>query len=95
LSNEANGKIYNRGHSEVISLKALAELMIDIFGHGSCEQIPFPPDRKAIDIGDYYSDFSKIQKNLGWSPKVKLSEGLEKTINFYLKNREHYWEVNK
>ncbi|QWE22942.1 NAD-dependent epimerase/dehydratase family protein [Polynucleobacter sp. AP-Jannik-300A-C4] len=95
LSNDANGKIYNLGHSEVISLKSLAELMIDIFGYGSCKLIPFPADRKAIDIGDYYSDFSKIKKDLGWSPGVKLLKGLQKTINFYSKNREHYWGIDQ
>lgn len=95
LTNESNGKIYNLGHSEVISLKSLAELMIDIFGDGSSKLIPFPPDRKAIDIGDYYSDFSKIKKDLGWNPKIELSEGLQKTINFYSKNKEHYWDASQ
>lgn len=79
----ANGKIYNLGSSEVINLKDLANLLTCLDDSATYELVPFPPERKAIDIGDYYSDFSLIQQELGWTPKINLREGLEKTINFY------------
>ena len=92
-SNEiANGKVYNIGSSEVVGLKAVAEMMIDLGYGGSFELIPFPPERKAIDIGDYYSDFSLINKELGWQPKVSLREGLKQTMAYYKKHYKHYWE---
>jgi UDP-glucose 4-epimerase len=91
LAEKANGCIYNLGSSEVINLKDLAVLMIAVNGSGSYEMIPFPGERKKIDIGDYYSDYSYIQKELDWRPKVDLKEGLGKTINFYKKNRNNYW----
>lgn len=52
-SDIVNGKVYNLGSKEVINLKDLAEAMVSIAGCGTYEIIPFPPDRKAIDIGDY------------------------------------------
>ncbi len=91
-SNEANGKVYNLGSSEVIGLKDLAEMMVNL-GFGGCfELVPFPPERKAIDIGDYYSDFSLISNELGWTPKVGLREGLQKTVAYYMAHHAHYWD---
>lgn len=88
---EANGCIFNLGSSEVINLKDLAELMIKINDGGSYDIIPFPGDRKKIDIGDYYSDYSHIKNILNWNPKVGLNEGLSKTIEFYRNHRKNYW----
>lgn len=92
-SDYANGKVFNLGSSEVVGLKALADTMVALGYGGAYELIPFPPERKAIDIGDYYSDFSLITKELGWVPKVGLSEGLLKTIAFYKEHHAHYWDV--
>lgn len=79
----ANGKVYNLGSSEVINLKDLANLLTRLDDSATYELVPFPPERKAIDIGDYYSDFSLIQQELGWTPKIDLTEGLKKTLSFY------------
>ena len=91
-SDQANGKVYNLGSQEFIGLKALADLMVNLGFGGSYELIPFPPERKSIDIGDYYSDFSLISQDLGWAPRVALTDGLEKTIRYYQLNHAHYWE---
>lgn len=87
----ANGQIYNLGSDEIINLRDLAQKLIALNGGGKCNIIPFPPDRKAIDIGDYYSDFSFIQKTLGWTPRVNLDEGLERTLKYYREHQMHYW----
>jgi UDP-glucose 4-epimerase len=90
-SDEANNKIYNLGSTEVIGLKALADMMVGLGYGGAYELIPFPSDRKAIDIGDYYGDFGLISRELGWSPKVDLLSGLRKTVAYYQANHPHYW----
>lgn len=91
-SDVVNGKVYNLGSTEVIGLKALAEMMVELGYGGAFELVPFPPERKAIDIGDYYSDFSLISKELGWQPKVGLHEGLQRTVTYYQSYRRHYWD---
>lgn len=88
----ANGKVYNLGSNEVIGLKDLAEMMVKLGYGGEFKLIPFPPERKAIDIGDYYGDFSLITRELGWQPKVGLSEGLRRTMDYYVAHKQHYWD---
>ena len=91
-SDAANGKVYNLGSAEVMGLKALAEMMTDLGFGGAFELVAFPPERKAIDIGDYYSDFSLISQELGWQPKIGLREGLQRTMAYYQAHYRHYWD---
>ncbi len=91
-SDTSNGKVYNLGSTEVLGLKALAEMMLGLGRNGTYELIPFPPERKAIDIGDYYSDFTLITDELGWTPKVSMAEGLARTVAYYQEHQSHYWQ---
>lgn len=91
-SDDANGMIFNLGADDPISLEDTAKLMISLHGNTKYELVPFPPDRKAIDIGDYYADYRKIRSKLGWQPKVPLKEGLKLTIDYYSKFNKQYWE---
>jgi len=90
-TDDANGQIYNLGSDETINLRDLAALLVGLVGGGSFRVIPFPADRKPIDIGDYYADYRRIRGKLGWTPKVSLREGLARTLEYYRKYREHYW----
>jgi UDP-glucose 4-epimerase len=87
----ANGGIFNVGGPERVSLLEFVQVLVKIAGSGSYKVVPFPPNRKSIDIGDYYADCAKIHRTLGWAPRVTLREGLEKTVRFYEENRSHYW----
>jgi len=49
--------------------------------------IRFVEDRAGHDFR-YAIDFSKLHKELGWSPRTSLSEGLRKTVEWYLANQE-------
>jgi UDP-glucose 4-epimerase len=87
---EAEGKIFNLGGDCVISLKDTAKTLIEANGGGEFVIREFPEERKRIDIGDYYSDYSLIRSILGWEPKVSLQEGLTESLAFYRENIEHY-----
>jgi dTDP-glucose 4,6-dehydratase/UDP-glucose 4-epimerase len=90
---KAVGKVYNLGSEEVVSLGDLARLLTELVPGGRFEVVPFPPERKTIDIGDYYGDFSLIRGELAWSPKLGLREGLRRTIDYYQANGPHYWDA--
>jgi UDP-glucose 4-epimerase len=91
VDSRADGQIYNLGSTEPpISLIDLAQLLIDINAAGAYRLVPFPPDRKVIDIGDYYADFGKIQQALNWTPHVSLADGLRRSLEYYHRNLPHY-----
>ena len=52
--------------------------------------ITYVGDRKGHDLR-YAIDPSKIHRELGWLPETKFAVGIEKTIAWYLENRE-WWE---
>ena len=85
-SEQANGEIFNLGGESVVSLKELADLLVEVNGDGEYLTRTYPVDRKRIDIGDYYADFGRIHSTLGWQPRTDLREGLRRTLEFY---REH------
>jgi UDP-glucose 4-epimerase len=85
------GEIYNLGSDEVISLAALAELLVQLNGGGHHRFVPFPEEQKAIDIGDYYGSYAKLQAALGWAPAVSLRDGLTRTLGYYREHRAQYW----
>ncbi len=87
---EANGHFFNLG-GQPYSLLEQVELMIELAGTGSYTIVPWPPQRKAIAIGDYYGDYSKIKQMLGWEPHIDIREGLRRTIDFYREHHAHYW----
>lgn len=88
---EAEGQVFNLGGGEAICLLDLARLLVQANGSGSVELVPFPPDRKAIDIGDYYADYSRIRSTLGWEPRIRLAEGLARSLAYYRERRADYW----
>lgn len=91
-ADDANGQIYNLGADDPMNLKDTAELLIRINKQGTYQLVPFPENRKKIDIGDYYGDYRKIRSQLGWKPETTLEQGLEKTLDFYNSFSTHYWE---
>ncbi len=90
-SEDANGQIFNLGADDPISLLDTAELLVSLHRGGAFEQVGFPADRKAIDIGDYYADYRKIRSRLGWKPQTCLEEGLTRTLAYYRLHHGHYW----
>jgi UDP-glucose 4-epimerase len=85
----SNGQVFNVGGFEPISHRDLVHLLIASAGSGSYRFVDWPTEKKAIDIGDFYADWSLISDTLGWRPHTTLADGLRATIAFY---REHFTE---
>ena len=64
--------------------------MIEIHGSGNYEIVPYPENRKRIDIGDYYGDYNLIKSEVGWQPKVALYSGLKMLMEYYYQYKENY-----
>ncbi len=89
-TDQADGKVYNLGGDPVVSLRDLADLLIEVNGGGQYLVRAFPADRKRIDIGDYYGDDRLIRAELGWKPRVSLRDGLTRSLSFFQEHLGRY-----
>jgi UDP-glucose 4-epimerase len=85
-----NGEVFNVGGDEPMSHRALTSMLIGVAGSGSVEYVEWPPEKKAIDIGDFYADSSKFKNATGWRPTIPLREGLRQTVEFYRQHFDRY-----
>jgi len=90
---DLNYGVYNLGASERYSLLEFTRLL-----HRLCpfewELVPFPAGHKVIDIGDYYADYTRFEKETGWAPKISLEEGLERTVSYFTPRKHKYWSAS-
>jgi UDP-glucose 4-epimerase len=81
-----DGEVYNVGGGDPICHGDLAALLVEVAGGGRVRFVEWPDERKAIDVGSVYVDSTKLCRRTGWTPTVRLRDGLARTVGFY---REH------
>jgi UDP-glucose 4-epimerase len=86
----ANGQVLNVGGAEPIAHRDLVELLIATAKSGRYRFVDWPPEKKAIDIGDFYADSSLIRRTLGWMPTVSRRDGLARTVALYPPHQSRY-----
>jgi dTDP-glucose 4,6-dehydratase len=93
------GSTYNIGGDNewknIDLVRALCKIMDAKLGRekGTSEKlITFVKDRAGHDQR-YAIDFTKLNSELGWKPKAKFEEGLEKTVQWYLDNQSWVQQV--
>jgi nucleoside-diphosphate-sugar epimerase len=64
----------------------VARQIIEIAGSGSIQHVPWPPLAEQIETGDFVADISRIRDELGWTPRVPLREGIERTVAHYVRS---------
>ena len=80
------GERYNiGGHNEKRNIEIVKLILKHL--NMSEDMIEFVEDRKGHDYR-YAIDPSKIKQELGWYPKTKFEDGIVKTIDWYLNNKE-------
>jgi UDP-glucose 4-epimerase len=85
-----NGDVFNVGGAEPVSHRDLTALLVEAAGTGRVEYVPWPPEKKAIDIGSFYADSSKFRGVTGWTPAIPLHDGLRSTLAFYRAHFDKY-----
>jgi dTDP-glucose 4,6-dehydratase len=85
------GHVYNiGGNSELTNLQVI-DSILKILGKDD-SLIEFVPDRLGHDLR-YAMDISKINKELGWLANVSFSEGIKKTVDWYIDNPQWYEKI--
>ena len=74
---------YNIGGPEALSLLEITKIACLAGGQPEPTLRPFPAERASIDIGSYRTDWSRIQAELGWAPKVRFEEGFARALGYY------------
>jgi len=83
------GGIWNLGATDHHSLNQFVELLGE-FARFEVERVPFPPDRRLIDIGHCYCDWSRFAAATGWRPQIDLRDGLARSIDFFRQHADVY-----
>lgn len=89
-----NGETYNIGGfnewKNIDLIKVLCKVMDEKLGRpeGKSEElITYVKDRAGHDMR-YAIDANKIMKELGWEPSLQFEEGIRKTVDWYMENKE-------
>lgn len=83
------GQVLNLGADEHWSLNEFVGFLREHCTF-EIERMPFPADRKLIDIGDYYGDYTRFRTLTGWRPRIGLSDGLARSIAFFRAHADIY-----
>lgn len=88
------GEIYNISAGNEMENREIAEKILELLDKPK-ETIRFVEDRPGHDAR-YSLDSTKIRTELGWTPKKRFNEALEKTVEWY-KSNEQWWKplINK
>ena len=78
----AIGEAFNLG-SPPVTLREFVETLGAMVGEVDVHYIPYPPQRRAIEIGDTYCEYGKISRTLNWLPRTSLRDGLRQTIAWH------------
>ena len=82
---KVNGNIINIGSGQPTKIKTVIKLIKKITNKGSPLYGSFKS--KKIENKSLYPKITLANKLLGWSPKIKLEEGLKNTIKYFESNR--------
>ena len=92
LINGKSGEVYNIGGGRELNNLEITKFILNAMDADE-SSIEYVEDRKGHDFR-YSVDWSKINRELGYEPKVRFEDGLLETIEWYRNNRE-WWEPLK
>lgn len=78
-------EIFNLGNDRPVELMYVINLIEERLGKkADIQWLPLHP----ADITATWADINSSKERLGWSPGISIEEGIEKTINWYMENRD-------
>jgi UDP-glucose 4-epimerase len=92
-SDSCNGDVFNVGGPEPVSHRDLVTLLLDVAGTGRVKFVEWPAEKRAIDIGSFYTDATKLKEATGWQPRIPMREGLSRTVRYYRDHLPYYLDT--
>jgi dTDP-glucose 4,6-dehydratase len=88
-----SGQSYNISGGNEIDNITIIEKILSIIGKPT-KSIEFVEDRPGHDFR-YSMESTKIKNELGWVQKKKIEDGIKKTVDWYIENKEWWMDLNK
>lgn len=82
-SARSDGRVYNVGTGVGTPIREMAAAITRIAGAGRIAAADWPALAQQIETGDFVPDISRIEREVGWRPRVALEDGLSRTVAFY------------
>lgn len=83
---------YLVGDETSITIRELAERIVETAGTGRVEFVDWPDDWDGIRVGDVTVDTSRLRGDTDWTLGVEFEDGLESTVDYYETHLEEYVE---
>ena len=90
VSENTNGHMYYVGSGIETVFMDMVHEIVRAVGRGEIVHVPFPESRRKIDIKRFVVSTEALNRAAGWQAKTDLSEGMEKTVQFYKQNLDLY-----
>lgn len=84
------GGVYFAAGDGEFSIVDFARRVVDVVGRGGVDQVPWPADWAAMDVGDVAVSNARLKATVDWSPRVGLDDGLARTRDYYAENLTAY-----
>lgn len=90
LSEFTLGGVYFAAGDGEYSIADFARKVVAVVGKGGVDQVPWPAEWAAMDVGDVSISNARIKAAIPWIPRTSLEEGLSRTRDYYAENLEAY-----
>jgi UDP-glucose 4-epimerase len=78
-----HAEVFNVGSGVGTPLVEMARAIVAMAGGGRLAFTEWPRLAEQIETGDFVADISRIERELGWRPRVALADGLQRTVAHY------------
>jgi len=92
VADNVNGQVINIGTGIELTIADLAQKIIELMD--SDLKPVFSGKINPGEAGRLFTDPTNCMQKLDWSPKIGLEEGLKNTIDYFIKNKELYKDLD-
>lgn len=90
VSDRSAGQTFFAVGDHHYTVAEIADATVRHMRAGKVSHVPWPPERKAVDIGKAVLSNAKIREQLGWAPVVDIDEGLRRTREYFVGCLQEY-----
>ena len=83
-SEKSSGQVFFAVGDRHYSVAEIAETTVRCLGAGTVKHVPWPQERKAVEMGNAVISNAKIRRTLGWAPVHDIEDGYRRTREYFL-----------